>query len=129
MPTKRAFISFDFDHDEDLRNLLVGQAKNSDTPFNIQDFSVKEPMTGDWREKVRTRIRRTDLAIVICGEWTHTAAGVSAELAITREEAKPYFLLWGRSGKTCTKPTSALSTDKIYEWTWENLKNLINGAR
>lgn len=47
MPTKRTFISFDFDHDEDLRNLLVGQAKNSDTPFNIQDFSVKEPMTGD----------------------------------------------------------------------------------
>lgn len=129
MPTKRTFISFDFDHDEDLRNLLVGQAKNSDTPFNIQDFSVKEPMTGDWREKVRTRIRRTDLTIVICGEWTHTAAGVSAELSITREEAKPYFLLWGRSGKACTKPTSALSTDKIYEWTWENLKNLINGAR
>lgn len=129
MPTKRTFISFDFDHDEDLRNLLVGQAKNSDTPFNIQDFSVKEPMTGDWREKVRTRIRRTDLTIVICGEWTHTAAGVSAELSITREEAKPYFLLWGRSGKACTKPTLALSTDKIYEWTWENLKNLINGAR
>ncbi len=78
---------------------------------------------------MRTRIRRTDLTIVICGEWTHTAAGVSAELSITREEAKPYFLLWGRSGKACTKPTSALSTDKIYEWTWENLKNLINGAR
>ena len=129
MPPKRAFISFDFDHDEDLRNLLVGQAKNPDTPFNIQDYSVKDPMTGDWKEKVRLRIRATDLTIVVCGEWTHTAAGVAAELMITRDERKPYFLLWGRNGKTCTKPSSAAATDKVYQWTWDNLKSLIGGAR
>ena len=129
MATKRAFISFDFDHDEDLRNLLVGQAKNPDSPFSIQDWSVKEPMTGSWKEQVRERIRRTDLTIVICGEWTHTATGVAEELKITREEGKPNFLLWGRSDKTCTKPASALPSDKIYQWTWDNLKALIGGAR
>src|SRR5947208_2369459 len=69
---KRAFISFDFDHDEDLRNLLAGQAKNPDSPFEFADWSVKEPMTGDWKEKVRRRIRSTELSIVMCGEWTHT---------------------------------------------------------
>ena len=37
MTMKRAFISFDFDHDEELRNALVGQAKNSDSPFRIAD--------------------------------------------------------------------------------------------
>jgi hypothetical protein len=46
---KRAFISFDFDHDEDLRNLLAGQAKHPDTPFDFANWSVKEPMTGDGR--------------------------------------------------------------------------------
>jgi hypothetical protein len=86
-------------------------------------------MTGDWKEKVRTRIRRTDLTIVICGESTHTAAGVAAELSITKEEKKPYFLLWGRASKTCTKPTSAGPSDKVYQWTWDNLKALIDGAR
>ena len=126
---KRAFISFDFDHDEDLRNLLVGQAKNPDSPFGISDWSVKEPLVGDWKQKIRHRIRRTDLTIAICGEHTHTATGVAAELTITREEGNPYFLLWGRSNKNCTKPRSALSTDKIYKWTWENLKKLIAGAR
>jgi hypothetical protein len=129
MAKKRAFISFDFDHDEDLRNLLVGQAKNPDSPFDIADWSVKEALTGNWKEKVRVRIRKTDLTIVICGEWTHTATGVAEELMITREEEKPYFLLWGRSDKTCTKPKTALASDKIYKWTWENLKNLIGGAR
>ena len=129
MAKKRAFISFDFDHDEDLRNLLVGQAKNPDSPFDIADWSVKEPLTGNWKEKVRERIRKTDLTIVICGEWTHTATGVAEELRITREENKPYFLLWGRSEKNCTKPKTALPSDKIYEWTWENLKTLIRGER
>jgi len=129
MSAKRAFISFDFEHDEDLRNLLVGQAKNPDSPFSISDWSIKEPLTGNWKEKVRERIRKTDLTIVICGEWTHTASGVAEELKITREEGKPYFLLWGRSGKACTKPTSALPSDNIYRWTWDDLKALIGGAR
>lgn len=129
MSLKRTFISFDFDHDEDLRNLLVGQAKNADTPFSISDWSIKEPLAGNWKEKVRDRIRRTDLTIVICGEWTHTATGVAEELKITREENKPYFLLRGRNGKDCTKPTSALPSDKIYSWTWDILKLLIGGVR
>jgi hypothetical protein len=126
---KRAFISFDYDHDQDLRTLLAGQAKNPDTPFELADWSLKEPLTGDWKDKVRTRIRAVDLTIVICGESTHTATGVATELSITRDEKKPYFLLWGRAEKNCTKPTSALATDKVYKWTWDNLKALINGAR
>jgi len=129
MANKRAFISFDFDHDEDLRNLLAGQAKLRDSPFDFTDASVKEPLSGDWKEKVRRRIRNADVVPIICGEYTHTAAGVAAELAIAREVGVPYFLLWGRNGKACTKPNSALESDKVYEWTWENLKKLIGGSR
>jgi hypothetical protein len=129
MAKSRAFISFDFDHDEDLRNLLAGQAKHPDSPFEFTDASVKQHLTGDWEEKVRRRIQNADVVPVICGESTHTAAGVAKELQIARDERKPYFLLWGRSGKAATKPSSALSSDKIYEWTWENLKALIGGAR
>ncbi len=129
MPASRVFTSFDYDHDEDLRVMLVGQAKNPDTPFNLADWSVKEPLTGDWKEKIRARIRRVEQVVVICGEYTHTATGVAAELLIAQEENKPYFLLWGRKNKTCAKPTTALPTDKIYNWTWENLKRLIGGER
>lgn len=129
MAVKRAFISFDFDHDEDLRNLLAGQAKHPDSPFEIKDRSLKEPLTGDWKEKVRRRMDNIDIVIVLCGEYTHAATGVGAELTIAREADRPYFLLWGRNGKSCTKPSSALSADKIYQWTWDGLKALIGGAR
>ena len=129
MGAKRTFISFDFDHDSDLPIMLAGQAANPDTPFEIKDRSIKEPLTGDWKEKVKKRMNNVDLVIIICGEWTHTATGVSAELTIARETNRPYFLLWGRNGKTCTKPTSAFSSDTIYEWTWPTLNALIGGAR
>lgn len=129
MSLKRAFISFDFDHDEDLRNLLVGQAKNPDTPFEIKDRSLKEPLSGDWKEKIRRRMENVDVVIVICGAHTDTAAGVAAELEIAKYAGKDYFLLWGRSGENCQKPSTASSKDKIYKWTWDNLKSLINGAR
>lgn len=129
MAKKRVFISFDFDHDSDLKNLLVGQSKNPDSPFELADFSVKEAMSGDWKTKVRTRIKGCNLMIVICGEKTDKATGVSAELRIAQEEDIPYFLLWGRSDKTCVKPIAAKSGDRIYRWTWDNLKALIGGAR
>lgn len=129
MRKKKVFISFDYDNDEALKHLLVGQSKNEDSPFELADWSIKEHITGDWQAKAKNRIRSVDVVTVICGEKTHTANGVSAELSIAQSEGVPYFLLWGYSGKTCTKPTSALTTDKIYKWTWDNMKSLIDGDR
>ena len=126
---KRVFISFDFDHDEELRDALVAQAKNPDSPFSIVDSSVKEPITEKWRKKVRKLIRSADLTVVICGEHTNTASGVAAEVTIAREECKPYFLLKGRRNKNCTKPGSALLTDEINKWKWNNLRKLIAEER
>ena len=129
MAKKRVFISFDYDHDLDLKNLLVGQAKNEDSPFEIADFSIKEAISEDWKNKARTRIQGCDVVTVICGEYTDAAAGVSAEVRIAQDEEVDYFLLWGRKDETCKKPITAKSTDKIYKWTWDNLKALIGGTR
>jgi MTH538 TIR-like domain (DUF1863) len=129
MAAKRIFISFDFDNDDDLRTLLAGQAKNPGSPFEIADWSVKEAFTGDWKTKVRDRIKRVDQVAVICGHHTDKASGVSAEILIARDEDKPYFLLAGRASGTNKKPGTALAADKMYDWTWENLKTLIAGGR
>jgi hypothetical protein len=129
MAKKRTFISFDYDHDARIKDLLVGQARNPDSPFDIIDMSIKETIKSDWKTKARTRIKGCDVVIVLCGEHTHTATGVSAELVIAQEENISYFLLQGYSDKYCTKPTSAREADKVYNWTWDNLKMLINGAR
>jgi len=126
---ERVYVSFDYDHDSVLKEFLVGQAKFPDSPFELADWSIKEPITGAWKEKARTRIRSVDVVAVMCGLHTDTATGVSAEVTIAQEEGKPYFLLAGYADKANVKPTSAKRSDNIYKWTWENLKNLIGGGR
>ncbi len=126
---KRVFISFDVDHDAGTKEMLAGQADLPDSPFDFTDASVKEPLTGDWKEKVRHRMANVDVVIVLCGEHTHTASGVADEVTIAQDTKTPYFLLWAYANKNCTKPTSAKSSDKIYKWTWPGLKSLIAGAR
>ncbi len=128
MAKKRVFISFDYDHDLDLKNLLVGQSMNRETPFEIADFSIKEAISEDWKKKARTRIKGCNVVAVICGLHTDTATGVSAEVNIA-QEGVDYFLLWGRKDKSVKKPKAAKSSDKIYRWTWDNLKSLIGGVR
>jgi hypothetical protein len=125
---KRAFISFDIDHDEGAKKMLAVQAKLPDSPFDFKDNSVKEHLTGDWKEKVRSRMDNVDIVIVLCGTKTHIATGVAAELTIAKEKVKPYFLLAAYPDKHCTKPTSASTSDNVYKWTWDNLKKLIGGS-
>lgn len=126
---KRAFISFDYDHDEGAKLMLAGQAKHPDTPFEFTDASVRDHLPGDWRTKVRGRIDRADIVIVLCGEQTYWATGVAHEVTMAQELFKPYFLLAAYADKTCTRPSTARGADKIYKWTWDNLKALIGGAR
>ena len=127
MTAKRTFISFDYDNDDNLRNALVGQAKYPNSPFDIVDASVRRHLSGNWKEKVRKRIQRSDHVFVMCGEHTHKAEGVAAEVKLAQEEDKPYFLLRGHKGRLCTKPTTARGDDEMHEWTWDNLRKLIEG--
>lgn len=126
---KKVFISFDYDNDLELKNVLYGQAKNPDSPFSINDMSIQQAISSNWKEIAREKIKKCDVCIVICGIHTDSAKGVTAEMSIMNEENVPYFLLWGRPNSTVKKPYGAKSTDKIYKWTWQNLKKLINGGR
>lgn len=129
MAKTKVFVSFDYDHDEILKLFLIGQSKNEDSPFDLADWSIKEHIDDNWKKHARRRIRSVDVLCVICGKHTDTAAGVSAELKIAQEEGIPYFLLAGYSDGGNIKPRAAKTTDKLYKWSWPNLKGLIGGGR
>ena len=62
MADPRAFVSFDFDHDETEKILFVGQAKNSKTPFSIQDWSAKSSMPqAQWKAIVKEKINKCNM--------------------------------------------------------------------
>ncbi|WCL53636.1 TIR domain-containing protein [Gimibacter soli] len=129
MGKQRAFVSFDYENDEPAKVMFVGQSKHLESPFEFKDNSVRSHLDGDWEQKVRRRMENVDVVVILCGRKTHTADGVSAELEIARAAGKPYFLLAAYGDGKCTKPKSATSNDKLYRWTWDNLKALFAGKR
>lgn len=128
MALSRVFISFDYDNDARIKDFLVGQSRLGDTPFAIADFSIKVK-SRDWLEDARKRIRSCDVVVILCGRNTDKADGVAIELQLAREEGVDYFLLAGYSEGSIAKPVGALASDKVYKWTWDNLKRLIGGNR
>lgn len=126
---KKVFISFDYDNDSDIKGSLVAQSKIDNSPFEIIDMSIKEAVDENWKDYARKRIKNCDCMIVLCGRYTDKARGVSAELSIAREEGIPYFLLKGRNEVVVCKPLGSLYSDKIYNWTWDNLDLLLKGYR
>jgi len=129
MPKTRVFISFDYDNDESQKHLLVGQSKLPDSPFELADWSSKQHLTGDWKAKIKAKLAYVDVVCVLCGRNMSTATGVAHEVAISKELGKPYFLLAAYSEGIMTRPSTASASEKIYKWSWDNLKKLIGGGR
>ena len=120
---KRVFVSFDYDHDLKLKDFIVGQAKNPDSPFEICDWSMKEAAKEkDWKEKARRRIKNCELVIVMVGPYTYNASGVLAEVEMAREEGIRIVQVIGyKDGKYKPVPNAGI----LYSWNWENLKKLL----
>ena len=130
-PTRQnVFVSFDYDHDARLKDALIGQSRYPNSPFNVRDYSMKEAAPQSrWRAEASRRMGLCSAVVVICGQHTGRAAGVSTEIEIAQALRKPYFLLAGHSDRKCAKPKAARTSDKIYSWTWNNLEALLEGRR
>jgi len=123
MPKKKVFISFDFDNDLSLKNLLVGQAQLSDSPFEISDWSLKEASPEkDWEEKALAKIKRSDIVVVITGSSTYRASGVRKEVNMARDNEKRIVQIKVQG----TTPTRVENAGALYDWTWVNLKILLS---
>ena len=116
MSSLRLYMSFDLEHDRDLHDRLVQQAREP-AAFTIANRSEGGEMTEEWTARARERISHSDEVLVICGEHTDESPRVSTELKIAQEEHKPYVLLWGRRNSMCKKPRSARPDDAMYSWT------------
>ena len=126
-PKPKVFISFDFDNDQFLRDSLIGQCKNEGSPFDMEDWSVKEPWNqNEWKVKCQTKISRCDLVIVMVGEKTASCAGVKAEIQMAKAVKVPVVGIRGYKDKSCPRPDDL---EGYYSWTWDNVKALVGGAR
>lgn len=122
MADKRViFVAFAIE-DERQRDLLKGQSLHTNCPFEYIDMSVKEAYDENWKERVRTRIRRSDGIIALVSANSLKSTGQKWEIACSQEERKPILGIWiYRDDRT------NLAGVRTIEWTWDGIANFING--
>lgn len=100
---KVVFVAFAIE-DERQRDFLKGQTLHPRAPYEFVDMSVKEPYDSGWKDKVRTRIRRSDGVIVLVSKNSLTSDGQQWEIQCAQEEDKPIRGIWAYKDDRTTLP-------------------------
>ncbi|NJL70992.1 MAG: hypothetical protein HC888_04920 [Candidatus Competibacteraceae bacterium] len=125
MANKRVFISFAVE-DAKYRDLLVGQAKNENSPFDFVDMSVKEPWDEKWRTQCRTKIKGCDGMIALVSKNTKNATGQLWEVNCSKEEKVPVRGIYTNADDKPSSLPKEFDGVKVVNWTWDNIKNFID---
>ena len=118
------FISFDFDHDKDLKGDLVAFARRQETQFSINDSSLLEKQPADmWYAEANHRISKCVVFIVILGLYTYQARGVLREVSMAKGLNRPRFQL--RTRKRSGPPLPVQDAGEVVPWTAANLEERL----
>src|SRR5262245_52594260 len=117
---KTIFVAFAIE-DERQRDFLKGQSLNTDSPFEYVDMSVKEAYDANWKERVRTRIRRSDGVIVLVSENSLSSSGQKWEIECAREEYKKILGIWAYTDDR----TNIVGVNTVV-WSWPAIAGFID---
>ena len=117
---KTIFIAFAIE-DERQRDFLKGQSLNTNSPFEYVDMSVKEPYDTNWKDRVRTRIRRSDGVIVLVSKNSLSSSGQKWEISCAKEEKTKLLGIWAYKDDR-----TDLYGVNTRVWTWAAITNFID---
>ena len=117
---KVVFIAFAIE-DERQRDFLKGQSLSPRAPYDFIDMSVKEPYDKDWKERVRTRIKRSNGVIALISKNSPMSSGQKWEIQCAKEENKPIRGIWAYSDDRTNVVGVA-----TYPWTDKNISDFID---
>lgn len=117
---KIVFIAFAIE-DERQRDFLKGQSLSPRAPYEFIDMSVKNPYDENWKDRVRTRIKRSDGVIVLVSKNSITSTGQKWEISCAKEEKKPVRGIWAY--KDDRTNIVGLNT---FVWNDANISNFID---
>lgn len=122
MAKKVIFVAFAID-DKRQRDFLKGQSLNTSSPFEYVDMSVKDPYDKEWKERVRTRIRRSDGVIALVSKNSLSSSGQQWEIKCAKEEGVRIRGIWAY-----TDDRTQLDGVYTVRWTWDNIANFIDSV-
>lgn len=117
---KVIFVAFAIE-DERQRDFLKGQSLHTSSPFEYIDMSVKEPYDSNWKDRVRTRIRRSDGVIALVSKNSLNSSGQKWEIEYAREEKKKVLGIWAYKDDR----TNLVGVNTVV-WTWPAIEKFID---
>jgi len=86
-------------------------------------MSVKEAYDKEWKERVQTRIRRSDGVIALVSKNSLTSSGQKWELECAREEKKKTRGIWAYTDDR----TNLVGVNTV-AWTWKAISDFIDSV-
>jgi hypothetical protein len=128
MADPRAFISFDFDNNENEKNLLAGQCrKDSPTPFSAEDWSSKAPLPqSTWEAQIEQKIGACHVMFVLVSPTSHRAAGVAKEIAMAIRQNVPMCGIYIANASAATPLPTGLPRNRVVGWAWKEIASAVN---
>lgn len=117
---KVIFVAFAIE-DERQRDMLKGQSLHTRSPFEYIDMSVKEAYDSGWKDKVRTRIRRSHGVIALVSRNSLASTGQKWEIQCATEEGVPVMGIWIYKDDRTQLPGVTTRA-----WTWDGIADFID---
>lgn len=117
---KVVFIAFAIE-DERQRDFLKGQSLHPRAPYEFVDMSVKEPYDSEWKERVRTRIRRSGGVVALVSKNSLKSSGQKWEIECAKEEKKRVRGIWAY-----TDDRTDLEGVSTLVWSDKNISDFID---
>jgi hypothetical protein len=122
---KRVFISFP-EQDSNLRDLLVGQSKNTNSPFDFIDMSVHRPWDSAWKTNCREKIKSCTGLIAIITRNTYSADGQIWEINCAEDESLPILCIKTSDYIPGNTTKEKISNRLVHNWDWDTIKKFID---
>lgn len=127
MTDPRGFVSFDFDHNENEKNLFIGQAKNKKTPFNFEDWSSKSDLPqSQWEKIIKDKINKCNFVVVLVGKYMASATGVAKEIIFAKDCNVPIFGVYAGGANTSSNLPDGLQRNRTIDWDWDKISSAID---
>ena len=132
MAKKTVFISYDYDYDRHLKNLLVAWDKNGRFDFTFYDASVDVSVNSTEaaviKRVISARIKRATRFLCIVGKHTHKSEWVSWEIKKAVELNRKLIAV--RTDAKNTSPSAILGVGASWamSFTFDVIKKAVDDA-
>lgn len=124
METKRLFVSYAIEEKQVMEQFLE-QAKKERLPYDLVYFETKEPLSEEWRNECRNRIKECNGVIFLITKLLSISEGAFWEIKYSHDLCKPMISVFAGDAGIRDKPRD-LTGVMAMVMSWERVNDFVD---